>query len=57
MSMPLTVTPFYAALAALILMILSFRVIRLRRRLSVGLGAGGHAKLVRAIRSHGNFTV
>jgi uncharacterized membrane protein YecN with MAPEG domain len=54
--MPLTITPLYAALAALILLVLSFRVIRLRRRLEIGLGTGGNAEMEQAVRSHGNFT-
>ncbi|HEV2676459.1 MAG TPA: MAPEG family protein [Aliidongia sp.] len=54
--MPLTITPLYAALAAVILLVLMFRVIRLRRSLSVGLGTGGHSALERAVRGHGNFT-
>jgi uncharacterized membrane protein YecN with MAPEG domain len=54
--MSLTVTPLYAALAAVILLALSFRVIALRRRLAVGLGTGGHSALEQAVRSHGNFT-
>lgn len=54
--MPLIITPLYAALAAIILLILTFRVIRLRRRFAVGLGSGGHSELEQAMRSHGNFT-
>lgn len=54
--MPLTITPLYVALAALMLLVLTFRVIRLRRRLEIGLGTGGDAELEKAVRSHGNFT-
>jgi uncharacterized membrane protein YecN with MAPEG domain len=54
--MPLTITPLYVALAAIILLVLTFRVIRLRRRLAIGLGTGGDAELEKAVRSHGNFT-
>ena len=53
--MPLTITPLYAALAALILLVLAVRVIRRRRRLAVGLGSGGDQDLEQAIRCHGNF--
>lgn len=54
--MPLVITPLYVALAGIILVVLSVRVIRLRRRLAVGLGTGGDADLEKAIRAHGNFT-
>jgi uncharacterized membrane protein YecN with MAPEG domain len=54
--MPLVITPLYVALAAIILVVLSIRVIRLRRRLAVGLGTGGDADLEKATRAHGNFT-
>jgi uncharacterized protein len=54
--MPLAITPLYVALAALILLVLTIRVIRLRRLLAIGLGSGGDAELEKAIRSHGNFT-
>jgi uncharacterized membrane protein YecN with MAPEG domain len=54
--MPLTITPLYVALATIILLVLTFRVIRLRRRLEIGLGTGGDAELEKAVRGHGNFT-
>ncbi|HLZ64789.1 MAG TPA: MAPEG family protein [Aliidongia sp.] len=54
--MQFTVTPLYVALAAIILLVLTFRVIQLRRRLQIGLGTGGDAEMERAVRSHGNFT-
>jgi uncharacterized membrane protein YecN with MAPEG domain len=54
--MPLTITPLYVALAAIILLVLTIRVIRLRRRLAIGLGTGGDVELEKAIRGHGNFT-
>jgi uncharacterized membrane protein YecN with MAPEG domain len=50
-----TITPLYAALAALILFILTFRVILLRTTHKVLLGSGGHAGLEKAMRAHGNF--
>lgn len=49
------VTPFYAALLALIFVALSLRTIRLRRRYRVGVGDGNHAELQRAARVHANF--
>jgi uncharacterized membrane protein YecN with MAPEG domain len=54
--MPFLVTPLYAGLAAIILLVLTVRVILLRRRLAVGIGSGGHDALELAIRCHGNFT-
>ena len=50
-----TITPVYAALLALLFVILSFRTIRYRRRFSVAIGSGDHALLARASRAHGNF--
>ncbi len=49
-------TPYYAALLALIYVALSFRVIRLRQVLRVSLGDGNDKQLKRAIRVHGNFS-
>ena len=49
------VTPLYAALLALWLMVLSLRVINLRRIARVSLGDGGHPLLARAIRGQANF--
>jgi len=54
--MSLIITPLYVALAAIILLALTIRVIRLRRRLAIGLGTGGDAELEKAVRCHGNFT-
>lgn len=54
--MPLTFTPLYVALAAIVLLVLTVRVIGLRRRLAIGLGTGGDAELEKAVRCHGNFT-
>jgi uncharacterized membrane protein YecN with MAPEG domain len=50
-----TITPLYAALAALLLLFLTFRVIGLRRSKQVAFGDGGVPELVHAIRAHGNF--
>lgn len=48
-------TALYAALLALIFIVLSVAVVRQRRRFQVALGDGGHAPLQRAIRAHANF--
>lgn len=53
-AMPLQITAFYAGLAALWLVVLAVRVIRLGFRYRVGLGAGGHDALDQARRVHGN---
>lgn len=53
--MELTVVPPYAALLALGMILLSVRVIRLRRRLKVAVGTGGELVLERAVRVQGNF--
>lgn len=52
MSVP--VTGFYAALLALLLVALAFRVVVLRWRTKTGIGDGGDRGLARAIRAHGN---
>ena len=51
----MVVTPFYAALLALWLLVLSARVIQQRRTARVNLGDGGNTKLERAIRGQANF--
>ena len=48
-------SPLYIGLAALLLMVLSVNVMRLRGRYKVGIGDGGHEELARAIRVQGNF--
>lgn len=53
--MPFTITLFYAGLLGLMFLLLAIRVVRLRRRLQVGLGSGGHEELNRAMRAHANF--
>jgi uncharacterized membrane protein YecN with MAPEG domain len=52
--MPL-VTPLYAALAAVILIVLSLRVIGMRRSRRVAIGDGADEEVARRIRAHGNF--
>lgn len=56
MDIPITITPFYAALAALLLVYLSIRVIRLRRSQKVAIGDGENPLLRRAMRVQANFT-
>lgn len=51
----LIVTPLAAGLLAILFMLLSSLVVRLRRRDSVGIGHGASKDLRRAIRVHGNF--
>lgn len=51
----MAITAFYAALAALLFVFLSFRVIGARRREKVALGDGGDETLRRRLRVHGNF--
>ena len=54
--MILTVTAFYAGLMGLWVLVLSFEVMRRRRRHDVPLGTGGVPELERAVRAHGNAT-
>jgi len=49
------VSTLYVSLFALLLLALSYRVVRLRQTLAVGLGSGGHDELDRAIRVQANF--
>lgn len=52
---PVPITAFYAGLCAILLVVLIYRVIKLRRGLQIGIGDGGEEELSRAIRAHGNF--
>lgn len=52
----LKIVPFYAALLAFILISLSFRVIKLRRKYQIAIGDGGIDELSRAISAHNNFS-
>lgn len=49
------ITPFYAAVLALVFVVLSVRTIRLRRRLQIGVGDAGNVEMLRAMRVHANF--
>ncbi|KFN43068.1 MAPEG family protein [Arenimonas oryziterrae] len=51
----MTVTPIYAGLLALIYLVLSVRVIKMRGPGQPSLGDGGDPVLLRRIRAHGNF--
>lgn len=53
--MPYQISLLYTAFLALILILLSLRVVILRRRFRVGLGSGDEAELARAIRAQANF--
>lgn len=48
-------TSFYAGLLAFVFVVLSFRIILMRRKFKVGIGHGEQKELHRAIRVHGNF--
>ena len=50
-----TITPLYAALLGLVLLVLSGRVIASVRAKGVGIGDGGDAENLVVIRSHANF--
>lgn len=50
------IVPVYAAVLALLLVLLSFRVIRLRRAERIGMGHGDCPRLLRAVRVQANFT-
>ena len=49
------ITPFYGAIFAFILVVLSVRTLRLRRKLKVAIGHGNQPTLERAMRAHANF--
>lgn len=54
--MAVVVTPLYAGLLAVLLVVLSVHTIRQRRHARAALGDRGAPHLQRAIRAHGNFT-
>lgn len=55
MDSSIAITPLYAALAALLLVFLSIRVIRVRRARQVAIGDGEDPALRRAMRVQANF--
>ncbi len=52
----MNITILYAALLAILFVVLSIRTIRLRRSLKIGVGDAGNYKMLRAIRVHSNFS-
>ena len=50
------ITALYAGLLGLLMLVLSFRVVAVRRATAIGLGDGGNALLLSRIRIHGHFT-
>ena len=52
----MTIVPIYAAIFGFIYIYLAFRVIGQRRAFRVAIGHGGHARLERIQRVHGNFS-
>ena len=55
MNVSLSITALYASLLAILLLGLSFNIIRLRFQLKVAIGDGEQKPLTAAIRIHGNF--
>ena len=53
--MPLVIVPIYAALLALLFVMLSLAVVRQRRSGRVAIGTAGDRELERRVRVHGNF--
>ncbi len=53
--MTMQITPFYAAILALMFIGLSVRTLRLRRLLKIAIGDGGNQQMLRAMRVHANF--
>lgn len=49
------ITPFYAAVLALLYSYLSVRTLKLRRKLKIAVGDGGNSNMLRAMRAHANF--
>jgi MAPEG family len=50
-----SILPVYAAILALVFVVLSIRTIRQRRKLKIGLGDAGNKDLQRAVRVHANL--
>jgi uncharacterized membrane protein YecN with MAPEG domain len=53
--MTLMVSGLYAGLTALLVLALSYKVVKFRRVNKIGIGDGGHQGLSIAIRAHGNL--
>ena len=54
--MQLIITPYYAAILALLFIALSVRTIKTRREHKVAIGDGGEKSILRASRVHANFS-
>ena len=54
--MQLNITPYYAAILALLFIILAIRTIKTRREHKVAIGDGGEKSILRASRVHANFS-
>ncbi|TLX48545.1 glutathione metabolism protein [Pseudoalteromonas phenolica] len=50
------ITPIYVALLALLFLFLSFKTIKVRKKLQIGVGTGDNPELLRAMRVHANFS-
>lgn len=50
------ITPIYVALLAILFLFLSFKTIKVRKRLQIGVGTGDNPELLRAMRVHANFS-
>ena len=55
MKTPLFLSASYAALLACFFVYLSFRTLRLRRKLRIPIGDAGNEQMLRALRVHANF--
>lgn len=51
----MSITPLYASLLSLLFVVLSVRVIRVRRSRRIAIGDAGDSAMLRAIRVHSNF--
>ncbi len=51
----LSITPIYAALLAILYVVLSFKVISQRRSDKISYGDGGNTNMLKAMRTHSNF--
>ena len=54
--MRLEITPYYAAILALLFIVLSVRTIKTRREHKIAIGDGGEKSILRASRVHANFS-
>ena len=49
------IVPVYAAILAIVFVVLSVRTVRLRRSLKIAIGDAGNQEMLRAMRVHSNF--